>query len=301
MSVILALLTQILHLGLMIAAAPSVAGVMGRLSGQSRPPLVQPWRDLLRLSRKTLATQENVSVITGVAPAVGLGSMLAAAALVPSFAVGMALSPLADVLVILSLMTVSRVAGSLIALDSGAAPPGLTAQISSAQAILAEPALMLAMFSLAPMSGSFNLDTIISQQHEAMLLPTAASGVALCALLILAFADASQTDRGQDHLLSGADLAIARMTGWVRRLIWIDLIGGVFVPVGMAAADGGPLDWLVGAAFWAIRLVALTLGLAGVQAMLGGISRNRLLEAAGIAALLALLATIMVLASAGLA
>jgi formate hydrogenlyase subunit 4 len=278
-----------------------MAGAMGwldaRLGGRPGPPIMQPWRDLMRLSRKTPATQDSVSVISRIAPAVGLGAMLAAAVLVPSFAVGMALSPLADVLVVVSLMTVARVASALVSLDSGAALPGLAAQGSAARAILAEPALMLAVFTLAPMAGSFNLDIIIGQQHEGVLLPSAATAVALCVLLMLVFADASGEDRRSDQMLSGTDLAIARMAGWLRRLIWIDLIGGVFVPVGVAAANGGPLAWLIGLTFWAARLGVFMVVLSGGLAMLGRMPRNRLQEMIGIAALLALLATIMVLAS----
>jgi formate hydrogenlyase subunit 4 len=301
MSVVLALLTQILHTGLMIVAAPAIAGAMGwfdaRLLGQPGPPIVQPWRDLMHLSRKTPVTQESVSSVSRLAPAIGLGAMLAAAALVPSFTLGMALSPLSDVLVIVSLLTVARVATALVALDSGAAVPGLAAQASAARAILAEPALMMAVFTLAPLGGSFNLDMILGQQHEGMLLPTAASTVALCALLLLVFADATGVDRGLDQMLSGTDLAIARMTGWLRRLIWIDLIGGVFIPVGMAAADSFPLGWLIGLTFWAAKLAAFMLMLCFGRAMLGQIPRKRLQEIIGIAALLALLATIMVLAA----
>jgi formate hydrogenlyase subunit 4 len=305
MSLILSLLTQVLHVGLMIAAAPSMAGVMdwlgARMNRRSGPPVAQPWRDLTRLLRKTPVTEDSISVVSRVAPAVGLGAMLAAAALVPSFTLGMALAPLADILVVVSLMTVARVAGGLVALDSGAAPPGLAAQGSGARAILAEPALILAAFSLAPMGGSFNLDTIIGQQHQDMLLSTAASAVTLSALLVLVFADASGVDRGLVQMLSGTDLAITRMTGWLRRLIWIDLIGGVFLPVGMADADSGPPAWLIGLAFWALKLAIFTLGLCGVLTRLGRMSRSRLREIAGIGALLALLAAIMVLASTGLA
>jgi formate hydrogenlyase subunit 4 len=305
MSVILSLLTQIFHTALMVVAAPSVAGVMNWLDawfgGRAGPTLGQPWRDLLRLSRKTPVTQESVSVVSRVAPAVSLGAMLAAAALVPSFTLGMALSPLADVLVVVSLMTVGRVACSLVALDSGAALPGLAVQESSARAILAEPALMLAVFALAPTSGSFSLDTIIGQQHEAISLPTAASAVTLCALLILVFAGANDLDWGNEQMLSGTDLAIVRMGGWIRRLIWIDLVGGMFLPVGMAGADSGPSAWLLGLAFWALKLGASMLILSCGLNMLGRLRRGSLQEAIGVAALLALLATIMVLASTGLA
>jgi glucose dehydrogenase len=90
-------------------------------------------------------------------------------------------------------------------------------------------------------------------------------------------------------------------TGWLRRLIWIDLIGVMFLPVGIANAEDGPLFWLVGLAFWALRLVAFLLGLSVVRTLLGPMPRRSLPDLIGVAALLALLATIMVLASAGVA
>ncbi|MEA2742336.1 MAG: hypothetical protein QOG25_707 [Acetobacteraceae bacterium] len=311
MSFIVSMLTQILHTGLMLVAAPSMAGVTcwlnAWLSGRSGPPIVQPWHDLMRLSRKTSVTQESVSIVSHVAPAVGLGAMFSAAALVPSFSLDMALSPLSDVIVVVSLMTVARVTSGLVALDSGAALPGLAAQASSARAILAEPAAMLVVFSLAPIGGSFNLDTIIGQQligqqQEGMLLPTTASALGLCVLLVLVFADASDIDRGQEQMLSGAELAMVRMTGWLRRLIWIDLIGAIFLPVGMASSDSGPLAWLTGLAVWALKLGGFTLGLSGSLAVFGRFAANAALQQmVGVAALLALLAAIMVLASTGLA
>jgi formate hydrogenlyase subunit 4 len=305
MTVILALLTQILHLGLMIVAAPTVAGALdwldARLSGRTGAPVLSPWRDLVRLSRKTPMAIESVSAVSRLAPALALGATLAAAALVPSFTLGMALAPLGDVLVIVSLMAMARAAAGLAALDSGAALPGLAAQNASARAVLAEPALMLSVVTLALIDGSFNLDLIIAQQREGLLLPAAASAVALTAMLALVFAEASATDRGIDQMFGGTALAVSRMTGWLRRLVWIDLIGGLFLPVGMATTDGGPLAWLIGLGFWALKLTAFVLGLSTIQTLLGRVPRHSLPDLVAVAALLALLATIIVLASTGTA
>ncbi len=315
MTVLFSLLGQILHVALMVVAAPTVAGAMDwldtRLSGRPGPPVLLPWRDLVRLSRKTPAAMENVSVVSRLATPLALGATVSAAALVPSFTLGMALSPLADVLVVVSLLTVARVATALAALDSGAAWPGLAAQAASARAILAEPALMLSVVTLALIAGSFNLDLIISQQREGLLLPAAASTVALTALLALVFADSSSSGwgasgggvfgGGADEMASGMDLAISRMTVWLRLMVWIDLTGGLFLPVGMAAADGGMLAWLVGLVCWGIKLAGIVLGLSVIQSTLGRMPRHRLPDLIGVAALLALLATIMVLATTGTA
>ena len=164
-----------------------------------------------------------------------LGATLSVAALVPSFTLGMALSPLADVLVIVSLLTVARVAIALAAFNSGAPLPGLAQQGAGALAVLAEPALMLAMVGLALMGGTFNLDLIIGQQHEGVLLPAAASAITLTALLALLLADISALDCNSDQMFGGMQLAMIRTAAWLRRLIWIDLSGTCFCRSGSAS------------------------------------------------------------------
>ena len=305
MSIVLSLLAQIVHLVLMLVAAPTVAGALdwvdARLGGRTGPPVLLGWRDLVRWWRKTPAAVESVSVTSRLAPAVALGATLSAAALVPSFSLGMALAPLADVLVIVSLLTLARLASGLAALDAGAALPALAAQDASARAVLAEPALMLAVVSLALIGGSFNLDRIIGQQREGLLLPAAASAVALTAMLALGFAEASAAEGGLEQMVSGTDLAISRITVWLRRLVWIDLIGGLFLPIGMAAADSSALGWLIGLVCWAVKLAAFVLGVSAIRTLLGRVPRRGVADLVGVAALLALLATIMVLASTGTA
>jgi formate hydrogenlyase subunit 4 len=314
-TVALSLVAQILHIGLMIVAAPTFAGLTnwfdGRLSGRSGAPVLAPWRDLTRLSRKTTSTTESVSVIARFAPATALGITFAVAALVPSFTLGMALSPLADTLIIVSLLTVARVAIALAALDSGAPLPGLTQQGASALAVLAEPALMLAMLALALMGGSFNLDVIIGQQREGVLLPAAASAMTLATLLALLLADIGVPDWGvpdwgvpdwtTSQTFGGIGLAMVQTATWLRRLIWCDLIGAVFLPVGIGSADSASTTWLIGLAAWIIKLVCAGLALSAFRTILGQVPRNNVADLIGIAMLLALLAVIMVLANAGMA
>ncbi len=300
MTLIVAFLAQAIHLGLMLLAAPSVAGVTdwldARLAGRPGPPILLPWRDLARLSRKAPTIPESASSVLAFAPLVQLAATLTAAALVPSFTLGMAFSPLADGLVVAGLLSAARMAACLGGLDSGSAVPGLRAQQACARAVLTEPALLLFVLTLALMGGGFNLDLIIGQQRDGILLPAAASALALTSLLALAFADAADPTAGPDPDDSGTNLAIARFAGWLRRLVWIDLIGGLFLPVGMANAGSSPLDWATGMICWAAKLAAAVIGLSIVRALLGSGSPRTLPNLVGIAALLALLAAIMVLA-----
>ena len=107
--------------------------------------------------------------------------------------------------------------------------------------------------------------------------------------------------RGADETLADAGLTMTRMSGWMRRLIWIDLIAALFLPVGLATPESGPLGWLAGLACWVIKVAFLLFGLTVMEAIGGRINRRRLPGFLGVAALLALLAIIMVLASTGIA
>lgn len=303
LAALVALLAQFLHIGLMVLAAPLAAGFAAwldaRLGGRAGPSPLEPLRDLVRLSRKTVTLPESASFALSFGPVLCLAATLAAAALVPSFTLGMALSPVADGLVVASLLTMARVAACLTALDIGAAPSGRAAEHDTAIAILAEPGLLLLVFSLALMGGGFNLDQIVGQQREGLLLPATASAAALACLLALAFADlsASAPDLAQD--LSGVDLAVARAAVWLRRVVWIDLIGALFLPVGMAGAAVGPGAWATGLLCWAAKLAAGVICLSVAQALLGRPARDTLPNLLGIAGLLALLATLIALSGVG--
>jgi formate hydrogenlyase subunit 4 len=303
MSIAAPLIAQVLHVILMLAAAPAMAAAAeqcaARFAGRGGPPLLAPWRDLVRLARKTPVSLDSASPVSRYAPVAGFAVTLSASALVPSFALGMALSPLADLLAVAALLTAGRVIAALGAFDSGSARPGLDARQDGVMAPVAEAALMLIAFSLASMAGSFDLDTVIAQQRDGLLLPAAASAVTVTALAALVFADGGSSLSAAGHSLGGTDLGLFRMTGWLRRLAWIDLIGGLYLPVGMTSADARPVDWLIGLACWAVRLAAFTLGIATVESVVGRVQRRTVPDLVGVAALLALLAAIMVLASAG--
>jgi formate hydrogenlyase subunit 4 len=302
MSLILSLVAQLLHVALMIAAAPLAAGAAdwleARFAGRSGPPVLHPWRDLVRQSRKTPAETEAGSVVLRHAPAVAFGVTLAAAALVPSFTLSMALAPLADCLVVVSLLAVARVAEVLGALDGGAASPGLAAQNSSAAAVPAEAALIVIVVAMALMGGSFDLDTIINQVRDTGWYPGAAAAIVLAGLLVLAVIDHDAAGSGLDQVASDARLALMRQTAWIRRLVWFDLIGALFLPIGLATAGSGPIDWCAGLLAWAVRLGGFILGLAAIRALLGPVSSRRAPRAAAVGLVLGMIAIVLVLASA---
>lgn len=295
---LLAAMAQALHGGLMLLVAPGVGGLLrcieARLVGRAGPPLLQPWRDLLRLTRKQTVAAENASTLLPALPPAVLAATTLAVFLVPSFATGMLFGGMADLLLLTGLIALSRALLALAALDAGTAGGGVAAARTMSRACLVEPAMLLAILALGVLGGTTNLDRLVGLQRAGMLQPASA-----CALAVLSLAAVMVASTEPPDLLSefsGVDLAIMSLAKDLRRLFWLNLLAAVFLPIGMADAAAGPIAWMVGLGAWALKLALLS----GAWAMLRDATRHQRGASVllGAACVLGLLATVMALASA---
>jgi formate hydrogenlyase subunit 4 len=319
MSAIIALIAQALHIALMLAAAPLLIGlirrVKSRLLGRTGPSPLQPYRDLQRLLRKQPVLAGNASWLFAAAPAVSFAATLCAAALVPSFALGMTTAPLSDLIVIAGLLTLSRVVLALAGMDIGTAFGGIGASREMTFAVFAEPALLLVIFTLALLAGSTNLDAIATLLREGSLGLRVSLGLSMVAVVTIAIAENGRipVDNPATHLeltmvheamvleYSARHLALIEYGVALRLLLWLTLIGTVFVPFGMGDAAGFPPLWITGALAWAAKVGVLAVGLAVFESSIAKMRVFRVPEFLGIALLLGLLAVIFLFVSQGFA
>jgi formate hydrogenlyase subunit 4 len=315
MSFLVAFLGQVLHIALLVAAAPSLAGYMdwlhARLTGRAGVSWQRPWQNLLRLSRKQPVLAENASALFTAAPLVAFAAVAAAAALVPSFTLGMALAPLADLLVLVGLLALSRCALALAGLDIGTALGGMGASRTVTYACFGEPALLLVIFTLGLLAGSTNLDLVAAMQQESHFGWQAASTLALAATVIVGLVDAEAgplrgpQQRAELAMLrqavtlefSGYSLAAAEATAAFRLLLWLDLIVALFLPFGMASPSAGLTAWPLGLLAWLVKLLILASVLVLSSVLLARFRLPRVPHLLGIATLLALLAAAFLFAS----
>ena len=108
MGLIIDLLAQGAHMVLVLLLAPLLLGftrkVKARLLRRRGPPVLQPYRDLLRLARKEVVLAENASWLFRSGPYMIFGATWVAAALVPTFATGLMFSWTADLIAITALI-----------------------------------------------------------------------------------------------------------------------------------------------------------------------------------------------------
>ena len=313
------LITQALHLLLMLLAAPLLVGVVrwlkARMLGRRGASPFQPFRDFAKLLRKRPVLAENASAVSEVAPYVGVAALLVAAALVPGFARGMLLAPVADLLVIAGLLALGRVALALAGMDVGTAFGGLGAAREMSFASFAEPALLAAVLSFAILAGTTNLDLVAATLRDGQLGLRVSLALAAIALLAVAVAENARipVDNPATHLeltmvheamlleVSGRHLALWEFQAALKLTLWLALLAAVFRPFGAAPEGAGPLSWLLGLGAWLLKMAGLALALAVFETAIAKMRVFRVPEFLGAALQLALLAAALLFVSTGLA
>jgi formate hydrogenlyase subunit 4 len=319
LSVLASILTQALHILLVLAAAPLVVGgvrwLKARMMGRAGPHPLQPLRDVAKLLRKRPVLAENASAVSRVAPYVAAGAALAALLLVPSFARGMAFAPLADLVLVAGLLALGRVALALAGLDVGTGFGGLGAAREMSFAALAEPALLVAALSLAILAGTTGIEGIAATFQEGAVGLRVSLLLALIALLAVAVVENARipVDNPATHLeltmvheamileASGRHLALWEAAAALRLTLWLALLAAVFLPFGTAPAGFAPLGWIVGLLAWVAKITVLCLALAAFESTIAKMRVFRVPEFLGVALLVGVLGAILLFVSTRLA
>jgi formate hydrogenlyase subunit 4 len=249
----IALLLQVLHMALVLLLAPGLTGLVrtlkARMMGRRGPPLLQPYRDLLRLLRKEAVVADSASWLFRVTPYLVFTAIWLGAALIPSFATQLLLGPTADLIALVALLGTARFFTALAGLDVGTSFGGIGSSREVMIASLAEPAMLLVIFTVSLLIGSTSLSVIAGYllAHPVGLRVSLALG--LIALVIVAIAENARVpvDNPATHLeltmvheamileYSGRHLALMEAAAMLKLLLYVSLIACIFLPFGMAS------------------------------------------------------------------
>ncbi|HVY99083.1 MAG TPA: NADH-quinone oxidoreductase subunit H [Dongiaceae bacterium] len=318
MVLISGLVVQGVQMLLVLFLAPLLTGVIrkvkARLLRRQGPSLVQPYRDLLRLLRKEAVVAESASWLFRAAPYAVLASTWVAAALVPTFATGLMFSWSADLIAIVALLGFGRFALALAGMDVGTSFGGIGSSREMMIAALAEPAMLMIVFTLALVAHSTQLSTIASVFLSSHIGLRVSLGLALIALIIVAIAENARipVDNPATHLeltmvheamvleYSGRHLALIELSASLRLLLYISLIACIFLPWGLATQDSGWEAHAMGIAAYAAKLLLGGVALAAFETSIAKMRVFRVPEFLGAALMLGLLGTLLLFVSRGL-
>src|SRR5499427_12986 len=192
MAVIRDLAVQGVQMLLVLALAPFLLGftrkVKARMLRRRGPPLVQPYRDLLRLIRKQAVIAEDASWLFRSGPYMIFSTTWVAAALVPTFATGLLFNWVGDLIVIAALLGSARFFLALVGMDVGTSFGGIGSSREMMFATLAEPTMILVAFTLALVAGSTQLSYIAQFMLSSGSLRVSL-GLVLAAFIIVSLAE----------------------------------------------------------------------------------------------------------------
>ncbi|MEO8310969.1 MAG: NADH-quinone oxidoreductase subunit H [Caldimonas sp.] len=251
---ILGTISQLLEIALALLLAPLLIGWINQwrawLQNKSSPGLLQPYRLLHKLFNKESVVAEHASPLFRVAPYIVFSSMLLASAIVPSLSTDLPLSPAADAIALVGLFALARVFISLAAMDIGTAFGGLGARREMLIGFLAEPALLMVLFSASLIPKSTSLATIVETlaHRDLAIYPSLAFAGVAFVMISLAENARVPVDNPVTHLeltmihealileYSGRHLALLEWAASLKLFAYSCLGIALFFPWGVAEA-----------------------------------------------------------------
>ena len=312
---ILDLAVQAAQMLLVLLLAPLLTGlvrkVKARFLRRQGPPLIQPYRDLVRLMRKDVVLAESASWLFRVIPYLVFAATWVAASLVPTFRTGLLFSWSADLIAIIALLGSARFFLALAGLDVGTSFGGIGSSREVMIASLAEPAMIMVVFTLALIAGSTQLSTMAGVLVSPEVGLRVSLGLALFSLIMVAIAENARipVDNPATHLeltmvheamvleYSGRHLALIDLSASLKLLLYISLIACIFMPWGIAPPDAGPMALALGLVSYVGKLALGGFLLALFETSIAKMRVFRVPEFLGAALMLGLLATLLLFVS----
>ncbi|HWY73313.1 MAG TPA: NADH-quinone oxidoreductase subunit H [Burkholderiaceae bacterium] len=268
-------LAQVLQFAVALAAAPLLTGWVNqwraRLQNKTAPSLLQPYRVLLKLLYKEPVAAENASLLFRAVPYIVFGCMALACGIVPALSTDLPLAPAADAIALVGLFALARVFISLAAMDIGTAFGTMGARREMLIGFLAEPALLMALFSASLITHSTSLAAIVQKMAHSRLEIFPSMAFAGIAFTIVSLAENARVpvDNPATHLeltmvhealileYSARHLALLEWAASLKLFAYSCIGLALFFPWGVAEA-GAPL-----ALAYSVPALALKLAIGG--------------------------------------
>jgi formate hydrogenlyase subunit 4 len=256
------------------ALAPLLTGwvrkVKAVLQNRRGAPVLQPYRELYKLFGKEARMAHTASPLFRAAPYIVFVATWLAATAVPLIATSLPTAAIADVIAIVGLLALARIFLALAGMDVGTAFGGMGASREMLVSALAEPAMLMAVFTLAMTAHSTNLSSVVDFQISGAGVLRPSYLFALAGLMLVAIAETGRIpiDNPATHLeltmiheamileYSGRHLALMDWAAQVKLLLYAVLVVNVFFPWGIAQTPEG-VQILYGLAAVLVKLALL--------------------------------------------
>ncbi len=307
---IAAIVETILQIAVVLLLSPFIIGfgrtLKARLQTRRGPPVWQPYRDLYKLAQKGMVIPETASWIFSATPFVLFATTLLAGLLIPAISAQAPLSLFGGVLAVVYLLALGRFFLALGGLDTGSSFGGLGSSREMTISAIAEPALMLAVFTVAIGAGSTNLSFVAQAalgQSWRFLAPQQMLAFAALFIVLIAETGRIPVDNPATHLeltmiheamileYSGPYLALIEWSAAMKQLVLMTLLVNVFFPFGLSNG-WSPAPLILSSIVFVSKLLALAVVVALVETANAKLRLFRVPELLAVAFVLSALALI---------
>lgn len=255
-------LVQLLAVVVSVLLAPLFSGWVTQcrawLSNRSAPSIWQPYARMAKLFRKDAVLADAATPLFRAVPYMLFGIMAVAAAIIPSLSTELPFAQAADVIALVGLFALARVLIALAGMDIGTAFGSMGARRDMMVGFLAEPALLMVVFTSSLISGSTLLPTIADALQSQKLALHASLAFAAVAFVMVLLAENARipVDNPTTHLeltmiheamvleYSARHLALVEWAGSLKLFNYACIGFALFLPWGMAGRADGVL-WLL--------------------------------------------------------
>ncbi len=302
----LGILFQLAQSLLVVVAAPLLTGWVNQcqawLQNRSGAGVWQPYRVLHKLFHKDAVIAHNASWLFRITPYIVFGCMWLAAAIIPIIAVDLPFSHAADVIALVGVFALARMFIALAAMDIGTAFGTLGARREMLVSFLAEPALLMVLFTASMISQSTQLPRIVEAlaHHQFVLYPSLAFAALAFVIVLLAENARIPVDNPATHLeltmiheamileYSARHLALIEWASSLKLLAYISIGIALFVPHGIAEV-GNWAGLPLAISLLLLKMLVAGAGLAVLETLMAKMRIFRAPEFLGTAFLLAVL------------
>lgn len=255
MMTLFGILSQFLEILVALMVAPLLTGWVGQcrawMQNKSAPSLLQPYRMLHKLFHKESVLAEHATPLFRTAPYIVFGCMTLASGIVPTLSTELPLSATADAIALVGLLALARVFISLAAMDIGTAFGTMGARREMLIGFLAEPALLMVLFSSSLITQSTLLTSIVDNlmHRELAIYPSLAFAGVAFTMVSLAENARIPVDNPATHLeltmihealileYSGRHLALLEWAASLKLFVYSCIGIALFSPWGIAEAN----------------------------------------------------------------
>jgi formate hydrogenlyase subunit 4 len=276
-----------------VLAAPLLMGWVNQcrawLQNRAAPSIWVPYYTLAKLFHKDAVIARDASPLFRATPYILFGCMWLAGGIIPVLATDLPFAPAADVIALVGVFALARVFAALAAMDIGTSFGGLGARREMLIGFLAEPAMLMTMFTAAFISGSTQLTTIVETlaHREFAIYPSLAFAGLAFLMVLLAENARIPIDNPATHLeltmiheamileYSARHLALVEWATAIKLFAYMTIGFALFVPWGIAAAG----DWSALPLAFVALAFKLAVGGAGLALLETLLAKVRLLMA----------------------